>query len=171
MSRRTVSTASRHGEPQPAWARLGTREPLAEISGAGDIPTVLRVQLPNTSGSTSVARSLVRVLLDGRDVVGDCRADVVLAVSEAASNAIEYGEGPHIDVCIELDNRGCLVSVGNRISEFPARFSRQLTDTRMPGSAAPRGRGIAIIDGVMDRIAVDITGGRCVVEMFRRIDR
>lgn len=171
MSSRSVSTVRRHGEPPPPWARLGTRDPLVEMSGASDIATVLRVQLPSTSDSTSVARSLVCVLLDDRGVVGDSRADVVLAVSEAASNAIEYGEGPHIDVCIELDDGACLVSVGNRISQVPPRFSQELADTRMPGSAAPRGRGVAIMDVVMDRIAVDIAGGRCVVEMFRRIDR
>lgn len=175
MSRRTVTAASRHGEPPQVWSRLGTREPLVELPGAGGSPSVLRVQLPSASGSSSVARSLVSVLLDGRGIAEACRSDVVLAVSEASSNAIEYGAGPHIDVCVELDDEGCLVSVSNRLGQFPSPFARDLAEAppgaRMPGASAPRGRGIAIMDVVMDQVAIDLAGDRCIVEMFRRIER
>lgn len=135
----------------------------------------MRVKLPSSTRSASIARSLVSTLLDARDVDEESRDDLVLAVSEASSNAIEYGTGDHVDLCVEVDGAGCLVSVSNAVDEAPTVGTGPMLlggsgfEAAMPAAFAMRGRGVAIIDSVMDSMAIEIVDRRCVVEMYRRL--
>jgi anti-sigma regulatory factor (Ser/Thr protein kinase) len=165
------------GESVAPWARLAPHQPLARVVGDDTHgATVMRVTLPSVTRSASLARTLVATLLDGRDVDVDSRNDLVLAVSEASSNAIEYGTGRHVDLCVEVDRDGCLVSVSNAVDE-PAAIENDAMafaqaaacGATMPPAVAMRGRGIAIIDSVMDQVAIELVGQRCIVEMYRRL--
>lgn len=165
--------------PRHEWARLTERGPKVEVvRGHRGAPTVMRVQLPSSTKSASLARNLVSVLLIDRGVHEDCRSDVVLAVSEASSNALEYGAGPHVDMCVEIDDASCLVTLSNQVREARQRdgaigveaFGAE-PDLTMPDAGATRGRGVAIMDIVMDSVAIEVSGDRCVVEMVRRVDR
>lgn len=137
--------------------------------------TVLRVKLPSATRSASVARFLVTALLDSHDVDEESRDDLVLAVSEASSNAIEYGTGGHVDLCVEVDRDGCLMSVSNAVDETPTVGTGPMPlggsgfEATMPSAIAMRGRGVAIIDSIMDAMAIEIVDERCVVEMYRRL--
>jgi anti-sigma regulatory factor (Ser/Thr protein kinase) len=90
--------------------------------------------------------------------------DVVLAVDEAVANAIEhagYGrpEPAFIDVVARKEGESIRVEVTDRGYWRP----RQSDDTR--------GRGLKIIQAVMDDVQVDTTSsGTCVV-MQRRVER
>jgi anti-sigma regulatory factor (Ser/Thr protein kinase) len=169
-------TGPTDSEPAVPWARLGLRAPLARVTDDDtSAATVLRVKLPSSTRSASVARSLVAALLDARDVDEGSRDDLVLAVSEASSNAIEYGTGRHVDLCLEVDRNGCLVSVSNAVDEAPTVGTGPMLlggsgfEATMPGAIAMRGRGVAIIDSLMDSMAIEIVDRRCVVEMYRRL--
>jgi len=149
---------------------------LARVVGDEEhAATVMRVKLPSVTRSASLARILVAAVLDGRGVDEESVGDLVLAVSEASSNAIEYGTGRHLDLCIEVDHGGCLVSVSNAIEGAPTIGVGSNTpagtglDASMPAAIATRGRGIAIIDTVMDDVAIQVVGQRCIVEMYRRL--
>lgn len=110
-------------------------------------------------------------LLEDRGAPADCRSDVVLAVSEASSNAIEYGADDHLDVCIELDRDSCVVSVGNRLRlDIEPLAVEARSGGSMPEATAVRGRGVAIMELVMDEVAIHVDRDRCTVQMFRRFD-
>ena len=154
------------------WARLGWRRLLG--GGAHDDEAdmdvvVMRVQLPNEPSSATVARGLVAALLERRGTSGESLADVVLAVSEASSNAIEYGIGRHLDLCVELAGGRCSVSVRNRVPPDRPRGD-PLPGADMPPEHAMRGRGVAIIELVMDDVAWEIDDEQCTVEMSRQLD-
>jgi serine/threonine-protein kinase RsbW len=150
------------------WARLGPDGVSVDIADGPDSVT-MRVRLPTHPRSATVARALVSTLLDDRGAPPDCRTDVVLAVSEASSNAIEYGIGDHLDVCIELDRDVCIVRVGNRFGTARTRPGiAEGRDAAMPEATAVRGRGVAIMELVMDEVSVHVDHDRCTVQMYRR---
>jgi serine/threonine-protein kinase RsbW len=150
------------------WARLGPDGVSVEIADGPDSVT-MRVRLPTHPRSATVARALVSTLLDDRAAPPDCRSDVVLAVSEASSNAIEYGVGDHLEVCVELDREVCIVRVGNRFgTERVQPGIAEGGDTAMPEATAVRGRGVAIMELVMDEVSIHVDHDRCTVQMYRR---
>jgi len=71
-------------------------------------------RLPATEGSLPSLRTELRDLLDGSDLSGDERYDFVLAVCEAATNAIEHARDPSepfIDVLSEISDGRVTVTV------------------------------------------------------------
>jgi anti-sigma regulatory factor (Ser/Thr protein kinase) len=90
--------------------------------------------------------------------------DVVLAVDEAVSNAIEHAdqyrlEPGFIDVVARKDGQSICVEVLDEGSWRPRRDD----DTR--------GRGLNIIGALMDRVQVASTGHGTRVTMYRSIER
>ena len=150
------------------WARFGPEGMSVEIDDGPESVT-MRVRLPTHPRSATVARALVSTLLDDRGAPADCRTDVVLAVSEASANAIEYGVGDHLEVCVELDRDVCIVRVGNRfrLDRVPPSIAPG-SDAAMPEATAVRGRGVAIMELVMDEVSIHVDHDRCTVQMYRR---
>ena len=169
MSNEDLTTTTRPGDrPGIEWARIGPDNGMVEVVDGPDSVT-MRVRLPTHPRSATVARALVATLLDDRGAPPECATDVVLAVSEASSNAIEYGADDHLDVCIELDRTSCLVSVGNRLRDTAPRELGERSGA-MPLATAVRGRGVAIMELVMDEVSIHVDRDRCTVQMFRRFD-
>jgi serine/threonine-protein kinase RsbW len=168
-ARTTSSTTSGlDGRDGIEWARFGPDGLAVEMADGPDSVT-MRVRLPTHPRSATVARALVSTLLDDRGAPSECRTDVVLAVSEASTNAIEYGVGDHLDVCVELDRDVCIVRVGNRFRSDRSRPGiADSSDSAMPEATAVRGRGVAIMELVMDELSVHVDHDRCTVHMYRR---
>lgn len=117
---------------------------------------------------TGEARRLVDVRRAIREWLStqhvDRLEDVVLAVDEAVSNAIEHSgqfrvEPVVIDVVARNDGQSICVEVTDAGSWRPRRDD----DTR--------GRGLNIIGALMDRVQVDSTGRGTCVTMYRSIER
>src|SRR5690606_36906499 len=135
---------------------------LRRFTSAGSAPddiTVLAVTLDRVGRSlrrTYPARlEMLRVIrrdarswLDANDVGEDRSADVLLACGEACANAIEHGTSGSEDDIIEVsfevdDDLGAVVTVRD-----PGRW---------PGwsRVAQRGRGLHIMQSVMDVVDID----------------
>ena len=170
MRNEDLTTGSGSGEQDEIeWARLGPEGVSVDIDDGPDSVT-MRVRLPTHPRSATVACALVSTLLDDRGAPQACKTDVVLAVSEASANAIEYGVGDHLEVCVQLDREVCIVRVGNRfrVDRMPPALGSG--NASMPHATGCADRGVAIMERVMDEVSIHVDRDRCTVQMHRRLD-
>lgn len=117
-------------------------------------PVVVLV-LPRTRATVPETRALLeRVLADhgGRHHEVE---DLVLAVTEACANAVRHASGAddyRVEVC--LDDESCTVE----IRDTGRGFERHAV--AMPSPDAERGRGLAMMDALVDRAEVRSAPGR-----------
>ena len=98
--------------------------------------------------------------LDAQNVDPEAQRGVVLAVSEAAANAVEHGHGS--------DGLG-VVSVMARMDDGRLALSvRDRGGWREPGDPGERGRGLPIIEAIVDEVSIEQTEGGTVVRMQSR---
>jgi serine phosphatase RsbU (regulator of sigma subunit)/anti-sigma regulatory factor (Ser/Thr protein kinase) len=105
--------------------------------------------------------------LAGHRIVGLDGADLVLAASEVVANAAEHGGGgqasAHVDLSVRLEQHG----------EGPDEMVVQVTDQgrwREPSRSDERGRGLRIVELLVDDVAVQPGDGTTVV-LRRRVTR
>ena len=77
-------------------------------------------------------------------------ADVTLVVSELAANALESGNPSQATVGVDLEREGVEVLVSN-----PAPTAFRWTAGAMPDPTGAQGRGLYIVDQLMDAVQVD----------------
>lgn len=107
------------------------------------------VCLPHESETVGVIRAIVRNALHSFGVTQECVDDICLALSEACTNVIDHAvRGDEYEVRLEVDERECALSVKNTNCAFDARALHGV----MPDPSSPRGRGVAIMRAVMDRV-------------------
>jgi anti-sigma regulatory factor (Ser/Thr protein kinase) len=102
--------------------------------------------------------------------------EITLTVCEAAGNAIEHAYGPAdetFDVEVEVRDGEVLATVRDRGTW---RGGDERDDARVAveriepwGGAAARGRGIAIMEGLMDGVEVSAEDTGTVVRLRRRL--
>jgi PAS domain S-box-containing protein len=126
-------------------------------------PDPLRLELPGMAERLAGMRKDLREWLASGGVTGEARDAVVLAVGEAASNAIEHARSadarPRLTVTAAL--RGGSIDV--RV--------RDTGHWRPPGDPGNRGRGLAIMRAVMDDVAIDPGRPGTSVHMSRTLRR
>ena len=117
-----------------------------------------RRHVPAAPGELAGLRHAIADWLADEDVDEESIRSVVLAVSEAAANAIEHGYGFDergiVAVEVVLDTRGVLTT--------------SVTDTggwRPPRARSDRGRGLAIMRALMEEVVVDQRSEGTVVRM------
>ena len=102
----------------------------------------------------------MRGWLEENGVSEEVERGVVLAVSEAAANAVEHGYG--------CDGRG-LVSVTARHEQAGLEITvRDEGEWREPRRDTDRGRGLAIIRAIVDEMSIGRTDGATVMHMRTR---
>lgn len=123
-------------------------------------PGHLSLRLPADPSALSQLRRRLGRFLEVAGAQEGEQFEITLTVCEAAANAIEHAYGPG-DAEFEVDARhdGDLVQVSVR--DFGAWRERRGQD---------RGRGLKIIEGMMDEVAVTRTSGGTTVRMSRRLE-
>jgi anti-sigma regulatory factor (Ser/Thr protein kinase)/putative methionine-R-sulfoxide reductase with GAF domain len=119
----------------------------------------VRALEPATPRALRTLRQTVRGFLERAGASPDDTADVVLAVGEAAANVVEHAYGPGggmIDLHLGLD--------GTRL-----RAVVRDTGAWRASRGAGRGRGVTLIEGVMDRVEVSRTAAGTHVLMEKDI--
>lgn len=107
------------------------------------------VCLPQDAETVGVVRTVVRNALCSFGVLDECIDDICLALSEACTNVVDHAvPGDEYEVRLEVDERECALSVRNTGHGFDAGALRGV----MPDPSSPRGRGVAIMRAVMDRV-------------------
>lgn len=107
------------------------------------------VCLPRDAETVTIVRGVVADALSSFGVTPECVDDIRLALSEACTNVIEHAAADdEYEVRLEVDEERCAISIKNTGVGFDATA---LADV-MPDSSSPRGRGVAIMRAVMDRV-------------------
>lgn len=118
-----------------------------------------------------VVRALVRSSMTELGIDSSCVDDLVLALTEACANVVAHacddgaraGDGGYkVEIC--FDRTLCEIQVTDHGSGFDA--SRM--EIGMPGGEAERGRGLAIIEALMDGVTFTSEPGRGTVVTFRK---
>lgn len=107
------------------------------------------VCLPRDAETVGLVRGVVANALRSLGVTPGCVDDIRLALSEACTNVIEHAAADdEYEVRIEVDEGRCAISVRNTGLGFDATALAGV----MPDESSPRGRGVAIMLAVMDRV-------------------
>lgn len=105
--------------------------------------------LPQEASSVRLVRRAVTNTLVVFGVDDDCVEEIRLALSEACTNVVEHAhDADEYEVRIEVDDQRCAISVANTGNGFDADDLHGV----MPGPDSPRGRGVAIMQALMDHV-------------------
>jgi len=137
---------------------LVTTVPGANIDG----PAPLRIRVPAIPASLAVIRAHLRTWLPTARVNPSAAADVLLAVGEAASNAVEHAV------------RGTAGDVELEVTAWATRTGLALTvkDTgrwHAPRRSAQRGHGSRLMSALVDTVTITPTPQGTTVDMRKEL--
>ena len=105
--------------------------------------------LPQEAESVAVIRGVVANALLTLGVAAACVDDIRLALSEACTNVLDHArDEDQYEVRLEVDDERCAISVKNTAAGFDATALAG----ELPDDLSPRGRGVAIMQAVMDHV-------------------
>ena len=108
------------------------------------------IRLPKEAETVPLTRGVVMKALGSFGVTGDCVDDICLALSEACANVVDHaGADDEYEVRVQVDDDECVIRVRNTTEGFDAAG----LDGTMPSPSSARGRGVAIMQAVMDQVA------------------
>lgn len=138
---------------------------MTDVSGTDMYkPAPLSIRLPAIPASLAVIRSHLRTWLPTARVTPSAAADVLLAVGEAASNAVEHAvRGATRDVIVEVTahatNTGLALTVrDNGRWHAPPRSSQ-----------SQRGHGSRLMRALVDTVTITPTPQGTTVEMRKEL--
>jgi serine/threonine-protein kinase RsbW len=109
----------------------------------------ISLQLPRDRLSVPVIRHLARYALKEVGVTDEVAFDVELALSEACTNVLSHsGPGDAYQVSISIRAEHCEL----RITDTGRGFDHVTVRERVAGQDAERGRGLALMQTVMDQV-------------------
>ncbi len=135
-----------------------TKVPVADTCG----PAPLQIRLPAIPASLAVIRAHLRTWLPTARVNPSAAADVLLAVGEAASNAVEHAvRGTARDVQLEVTawatNTGLALTVKDN------------GHWHAPRRSAQRGHGSRLMSALVDTVTITPTPQGTTVEMRKEL--
>jgi len=124
--------------------------------------------LPRDATTVGITRRVLTAALRELGVVEGCLEEIRLAVSEACSNVVEHSDdSDEYEVRVELENDQCEI----RVIDAGRGFDADALQVAMPGPDAPRGRGLAIMQAVMDTTTFEShPESGSVVRLTKRVD-
>ena len=143
-------------------------EVLVTIVPGADMaqPDPLRIRLPAIPASLAVIRAHLRTWLPTARVNPSAAADVLLAVGEAASNAIEHAvlgtaRNVEVEVTVQATHTGLALTVKDN-----GRWHTPL----MNASSAQRGHGSRLMSALVDTVTITPTPQGTTVEMRKELN-
>ena len=135
-----------------------TKVPGANMGG----PDPLRIRLPAIPASLAVIRAHLRTWLPTARVSPSAAADVLLAVGEAASNAVEHAvrgaaRNVELEVTARATNTGLALTVKDN-----GRW-------HAPRCIAQRGHGSRLMSALVDAVTITPTPQGTTVEMRKEL--
>lgn len=105
--------------------------------------------LPRDESTVAVARDVAVGALSRLAVAAEDIDDIRLALSEACTNVIQHsGSDDEYEVRLEINDDVCEI----RVIDTGGRLDFSTVERSMPGPDSPGGRGIAIINAVVDSV-------------------
>jgi anti-sigma regulatory factor (Ser/Thr protein kinase) len=121
-----------------------------------------RLRLPRGRAAAADARTFVRAVLAAWQADTLALQDAVVVASELVSNAVQHGGGDPVLELVRREDR-VLVRVGDEQSGMPRRQPHD--------PAAPRGRGLLIVEAMALAWGHERDAGRTWVWAELRLDR
>ena len=118
--------------------------------------------LPATAASAGTARLIVREAASEAGLQGDSTWDLMLATTEAVTNAVQHGKAWPND-CILFVTRPCERGLQVEVSDR-GRFDSTLEPAPLDATS---GRGVQIIAALVDRLEVK-NGGKGTLVRFEK---
>lgn len=127
--------------------------------------------LPRRAQSIPVMRRVLGDALRGLGVSDDCVADILVATSEACTNAVRHaGASADYEVVGSVDQHRCILKVADRGNGFPKAHERRTLGRRGHRELSESGRGIKIMRALVDDVAFDSEPGMgTVVYLLKRL--
>ncbi|GAA2476552.1 hypothetical protein GCM10010406_10900 [Streptomyces thermolineatus] len=128
------------------------------------------LQLRREAASVPFARRVLLGAMEAAGVDPDISHDLSVALSEACANAVEHAEGDlsgTYRVTAEIDGDRCRIEVTDFGPGLPSWWLPHRT--RVPAAAAvpaESGRGMFLIESLVDNVCFDSRPGRGVVVSF-----
>jgi serine/threonine-protein kinase RsbW len=108
------------------------------------------LRLPREVATVPVVRGLIRTALAELRVRPSCVADVALALTEACANVVEHASDAddEFEVRVQIDSTTCQI----RVIDTGGGFDHAAIGTEMPNTDAERGRGIVLMQALVDNV-------------------
>ncbi len=120
--------------------------------------------LPRDAASVPVCRQILDGSLKTLGVTPDTRTDIALALSEACANVIKHaGPGDEYEVMARTTGGRCVIEVVNTGHAAPLKVPDGAPVT------AEHGRGLRIIDAVVDDLTFTGDGGKGTTVHFEKV--
>jgi len=137
-----------------------------EHQGGIGVDVEFSLAMPRDAVGIPMVRRVLGDALRSLGVTEDCVSDLLLATSEACANAVRHGAPANrYQVRANIGDGRCELSVidcGKGLSVIPRQY---------PGGDVEHGRGILIMQAVVDEISFDITPGRgTTVRLCKELD-
>lgn len=142
--------------------RRSRLRPRTDVSPTAE----LTLRFDAVMDSVPDARHRVGAWLAAVEVPVRLRDELALVVTELVTNAVEASPGPNaaIDVRARIDDDDLVIVVADHGGGFSLTHAPEL-----PGGNAIRGRGIPIVDALMDSLEVRRVEGRTEVTTVRSL--
>ena len=107
------------------------------------------LSLPRDELTVPVVRHLCSATMQELGVAASCRSDILLALTEACTNAIDHSaDGHEYQVDLKLDEERCTIQVRDEGVGFDTSRSGRVIDLD-----AEAGRGIDMMHALVDRVS------------------
>jgi serine/threonine-protein kinase RsbW len=118
--------------------------------------------VPGEAPTIPLVRRVVGDVLRGLGAAEDCVGDLLIALSEACTNAVQHGRGDY-EVAGVVDGDSCYV----RIMDW-GRGASEASLTSDRGDLAESGRGIRIMRALVDEVTIDPATDRGTIVHLRK---
>lgn len=139
---------------------------MTKVPGAdGGGPDPLRMRLPAIPASLAVIRAGLRTWLPTAQVTPSAAADILLAVGEAASNAVEHAvRGTAGEVELEVTARATTTGLALTVKD-----NGRWHAPRMSERSAQRGHGSRLMRALVDTVTITPSPQGTTVEMRKEL--
>ena len=131
------------------------------------------LSLPRDAASVPVSRQVLDNCLESLGVMPDTRADIALALSEACANVILHaGPGDEYEVHASCRDGRCIIDVvntGDRPEPAAPDAGAAAADAGPASPAAEHGRGLKIMDAVVDNLRLTGDGRETTVHFEKAL--
>jgi serine/threonine-protein kinase RsbW len=126
----------------------------------------MTMSLPRHPSTVVCARGALNVLLTLTGTTEECRDELAVLITEACANAVEHSApGSPVDISVLVEDRECILEIGNHGDATAAKVTRQPVDPLRIG-----GRGLPVMAAFADTVAfAPAPAGQVLLRITKRL--
>lgn len=126
---------------------------------------IVKIEIPNSPEFVSVARKALQAIAWSMGLADREAEDLELAVGEACTNAVKYGEPGHqsVQIIYRIEKSSVEIEVRNKGNAFtPPPCPKPLEQLPVGGL------GLFLIEQLMDKMSIDCESGETRLRMVKQ---